>query len=249
MFKSIADMLEKNYMKKLVFLTMLFGVMIVATGSVSAQNVCSKDMDGKEIKIEVANATRTPFTINWVDQNCKEHPSNDRIPNSGDNIIYKDTSYGGYVFRIREVGTKKLIQTLVVDPSKEIAIIYDNSDGGIRYFSKGKEQSPSTPNPQTTSENSSASANTDSDCSKTLSKKPVNIKWVNKTGTVMVVYWIDYDCNEKGGFEVNPGDAYQDTSYAGHVFRIVKGAQSDEPGSELITVGHSTAFKNITWSR
>lgn len=94
-----------------------------------------------------------------------------------------------------------------------------------------------------------ASTQNDSACSKTLNQNPVNVNWVNKTGSVMVVHWINYDCNEGEGQEVQPGQAFQGTSYAGHVFRIVKGPQSDDPGIELITVGPSTASMPITWSR
>ncbi len=123
-------------MKKLMLLMMLFALIIITTDNASAQNTCSKKSDGKQVNVEFANATGKAFTINPVDEKCKEQNSNKQI--SPDEIFY-GTSYNGSVFRVREAGTNRLLQEIVIDPSKPIMIIQtdlDNSNARVMYLDR-----------------------------------------------------------------------------------------------------------------
>ncbi len=140
---------ENKIMKKLMFLMMLFGLMIFITDGVSAQNTCSKKSDGKQVNVEFANATGKPFTIHPVDQNCKESKSIQQLPPSQ---IYKSTSFSGYVFRIREVGTNRLLQEVVVNPALPNMLIQtdlDDSDARTIYI-PADDKPQNQPSPQTT---------------------------------------------------------------------------------------------------
>lgn len=110
-------------MRKLILLMMLLVLMIVAADGVSAQNLCSKDLDGKQIYIEIANVTNNAFTVNLVDKNCKESPSNQQVAPGG---IFSQILTNGDALRVREAGTNKLLQEIVVDPSKVITLIETN---------------------------------------------------------------------------------------------------------------------------
>ncbi len=63
-------------MKKLASVMMLLGLMIAAANSLSAQNTCSKDVDGKKVNFKVVNNTNKPLVVNFVDHKCKEGSSN-----------------------------------------------------------------------------------------------------------------------------------------------------------------------------
>ncbi len=121
-------------MKRLVFLTMLFGLMIFVNGSISAQNVCSKNSDGKQIYVEIANMTNTTFTVNLVDEKCKEISSDQQVPAME---MFSRILTDGQAFRVREVGTKKLLHQFVVNPEKPLMFIEtdsDNSKISVRDF-------------------------------------------------------------------------------------------------------------------
>jgi len=95
-----------------------------------------------------------------------------------------------------------------------------------------------------------ASAQTnESNCSKTVSDKPIQIKWVNKAKARIKVSWINFNCEEGEGQIVEPDATFEGTSYSGHVFRVLIGYESDDPSIINITVSPRTAKKTITWSR
>ena len=106
-------------MKKLTPVMMLLGLMIV-TGNVSAQNACSKEVDGKKVDFKVVNNTSKPFVVNFVDHKCKEGSSNRQIAAGGTTDIF---GYNGHVFRVREVGTNNLLKEIVANPSNPAQII------------------------------------------------------------------------------------------------------------------------------
>lgn len=121
-------------MKKIGFLMVLFGLMFIAADSASAQNTCSKDLDGKQVYIEIANITNKAFAVNLVDKNCKELPSNQQVP-PGE--IFSQILTNGDAFRVREAGTNKLLQEIVVNPSKPIIFIETDlagSNSSVRYL-------------------------------------------------------------------------------------------------------------------
>ena len=101
-------------MKKLIFLMMLFGLMIIITDSASAQKACSKEVDGKKVNFKVVNNSDNPFVVNWVDHQCKEGSSNNKVAPGGSMDIF---GINGHVYRVREVGTNKLHKEIVAAPS------------------------------------------------------------------------------------------------------------------------------------
>lgn len=107
---------EIKTMKKLMFLVMFFGLMSILSDNASAQmNVCSKNLGNKQIKFEVLNATEKPITVTFVDEKCSEGRSNQQTQ-PGEK--FTATGYEGHAFRVREVGTNKLLETVVVSPAK-----------------------------------------------------------------------------------------------------------------------------------
>lgn len=125
--------MENKFMKKIVFLMMLFGLMIILPDSISAQNVCSKNLGGTKVNLEIANATGKPFVVNFVDENCREGRSNQQIEPDG---IFRGSSYNGHAYRVREVGTNRLLREIVADPSNSVTIVYTApSDADIKQQS------------------------------------------------------------------------------------------------------------------
>ncbi len=113
-------------MKKLMFLMILFSLMLIVTDKASAQNLCSKKSDGKQIYVEVANMTNNAFTVNLVDENCKEVSSNQQVPSRE---IFSQILTNGQAFRVREDGTNKVLHQFVVNPEKPIIFIETDPAG------------------------------------------------------------------------------------------------------------------------
>lgn len=110
-------------MKKLTSLTslmLLSGLMLAATFTASAQNACSKHVDDKEVEIKVINKTGKPMTVNWVDFECKEEKLDQQV---APDETFAGLSGNGHVFRVREVGTNKLLQEIVVNSSKPVTTV------------------------------------------------------------------------------------------------------------------------------
>ena len=107
-------------MKKLMFLMMMFALISIATDKASAQNLCSKKLDGKQVYVEIANMTNTAFTVNLVDEKCKETLSDQQVPSME---IFSRIVTNGQAFRVREDGTNKILHQFVVNPEKPIIFI------------------------------------------------------------------------------------------------------------------------------
>ncbi|MFN8000738.1 MAG: hypothetical protein U0X75_06950 [Acidobacteriota bacterium] len=108
-------------MKNQISLLLLLGLMLAATFTVSAQNACSKQVDDKEVTFKVINKTDKPFTVNWVDFECKEGKSDQEVaPNE---TFSEGISGNGHAFRVREVGTNKLLQEIVINSSKPVTTV------------------------------------------------------------------------------------------------------------------------------
>jgi len=102
-------------MRKKIFITFVIAVfMTTAAFAVTAQNVCSKQT-GEEMKIYIRNVTDKAITVNYVDEKCKEHSSDDKIE-PGRQFIGDATS--GDAFRVREDGSNRVLQTIVANPSE-----------------------------------------------------------------------------------------------------------------------------------
>ena len=85
-----------------------------------AQETCSKQVDDKKVEIKVINKTDKPFTVNWVDHECKEGKSDQEV---APGETFEGISYNGHVFRVREVGTNKLLQEIVIDSSNPVTTV------------------------------------------------------------------------------------------------------------------------------
>ena len=99
---------------------MLFGLITIITDRASAQNACSKEVDGKKVNFKVVNNSDKPFVVNWVDHQCKEGSSNRHIAPGGSNDIF---GINGHVYRVREVGTNNLLEEIVAAPTNPSQII------------------------------------------------------------------------------------------------------------------------------
>lgn len=98
------------------------------------QGPCSKGPNAKEIKLSVGNATGKAFTVNPVNEQCQEIASKQEIP-PGE--MFHFTSYKDAVFRVREVGTNKLLGEIKVNPAKPEMLVQtdlDDSNSRIRYL-------------------------------------------------------------------------------------------------------------------
>ncbi len=107
-------------MKNQISILLLLGLMLAATFTASAQNACSKHVDDKEVEIKVINKTGKPMTVNWVDFECKEEKLDQQI---APDETFAGLSGNGHVFRVREVGTNKLLQEIVVNSSKPVTTV------------------------------------------------------------------------------------------------------------------------------
>lgn len=128
-------------MKKQASVMLLLGLMLAATFTVSAQNACSKQVDDKEVAIKVINKTDKPFTVNWVDHECKEGKSDQEV---APGETFEGISYNGHAFRVREVGTNKLLQEIVINSANPVTTVsapasqaVGNAAGGQRLAPEG----------------------------------------------------------------------------------------------------------------
>lgn len=99
-------------MKVIQIITMVF---LLAVTAVMGQDVCSKQT-GESMKIHIRNATDKAITVNYVDANCKESSSDEKVE-PGRSFTGDVT--GGDAFRVRQAGTNNLIQTIVANPSDD----------------------------------------------------------------------------------------------------------------------------------
>lgn len=101
-------------MQKLTSLMIFLGLLLVTASNISAQNACSKEVDGKKVNFKVVNKTDKPLVVNFVDHQCKEGRSNKPVAAGGTTDIF---GYNGHVFRVREVGSNRLLREIVANPS------------------------------------------------------------------------------------------------------------------------------------
>lgn len=113
-------------MKKLIS-TIIFLSVLSFASSVAAQKVCTKQVDDRAVKLNILNATEKPFTVHYVDESCKESPSDEKIEPGR---AFTGDTYNGHAFRVREEGTNKLLQEVVANPSNTTTIVglVKNSD-------------------------------------------------------------------------------------------------------------------------
>lgn len=101
-------------MKHTIIWSTLLTLVMICAAPAFGQNLCSKPGD-REMKIYVRNATDKPFTVNYVDESCKESAS-DQTVEPGRQFVGETTE--GAAFRVREAGTNRLLQEIAADPQK-----------------------------------------------------------------------------------------------------------------------------------
>lgn len=112
---------------KYLNLIILAAAIIFTASFPAAAQKCGKQADDTEVKLHIYNATDKPFTVNYVDQNCKESSSDEKIePGRG----FTGDTTNGHAFRVREAGSNRLLQEVVADPNKDSITIgvVKNSD-------------------------------------------------------------------------------------------------------------------------
>jgi len=222
----------KKSMKKLMFLMMLFGLIIVVSDSVSAQNVCSKEVDGRKVNLEIANATGKAFVVNFVDHNCREGHSNQKIE---PNEIFKGSSHNGHAYRVREIGTNRLLQEIVANPANPVTIVYaPPSDSG-------STQKTAPSNPNTSPTNSNAAENI---CTKELGDKLINFEILNATEKSFTVNFVDGNCREgRSNQQIPFGQKFIGKAYHGHAFRVREAGTNKL--LEVVVVNPSKTFTKV----
>ncbi len=127
--------------KQVSLLLLLLGLTLAATLTVSAQNACSKQVDDKEVAIKVINKTNKPFTVNWVDHECKEGKSDQEV---APGETFEGISYNGHAFRVREVGTNKLLREIVINSSNPITTVTAPPSNSAGNAAGGQRPTPAS---------------------------------------------------------------------------------------------------------
>jgi uncharacterized protein YkwD len=89
-------------------------LVFASVGATMGQDVCTKQT-GESMKIHVRNGSDKAITVNYVDENCKESKSDERIEPGR---AFSGDVTSGDAFRVREADSNNLIQTVVANPSK-----------------------------------------------------------------------------------------------------------------------------------
>ncbi len=223
MFKSM----EKKTMKKLTFLTMLFGLMVIITDSASAQNLCSKEVDGRKVNVEIVNNSDKPLVVNWVDHKCKEGRSNQQIAPGGKSTI---NSFNGHAFRVREVGGNKLLNEFAADPSKPSQIVI-GSGVSTNVKNAVKTNAPAGKSAQDT-------------CTKQLGGNQIKFEILNATEKSFTVNYTDENCREgRSNQQIASGQKFTGSAYNGHAFRVREAGTNKL--LETVVVSPSKTFTKI----
>lgn len=203
-------------MKKLMFLTMAFGLMMVFGGSVSAQQNCgnaganqviiyehifSQDGGGKCIKLEVG-----------------EYPDATKM-GLADNIM-------------SSIKVGKGVTAMVCDGKNFTGAceVFDKDDADLRNNPTIKNDLVSSVKVIKADETKASKV-----CpGKTGQEVP--IAWKNNTGKTLRINWVNYDCvEEKNDREIKPGQVYDGTSYEGHVFYVRDFSSNEELGIMVVS--------------
>lgn len=126
-------------MKKQTSIILVLGLMLAATFTASAQNACSKQVDNKQVAIKVINKTDKPFTVNWVDHECKEGKSDQEV---APGETFEGISYNGHAFRVREVGTNKLLQEIVINSANPVTTVSAPASQAAGNAGRGQRLAP-----------------------------------------------------------------------------------------------------------
>lgn len=237
-------------MKKLVFLAMLFGAIIITANSVSAQSICSNKSDGRQIYVEIANLTNNAFSVNLVNEKCEETPAVQEVPVME---IFSRILTNGQSFYIRKTGSGEILHQSFVNPAKPILFVETQTDGskvsvreldvvGDNDFKMRADAAFAAVKSQP--KNVAAGKN----CSKNSGGKQVKVKWLNKTNESLLIRCVGGNCEEDKGEELWRNKTFETVSYPGEVFHLYIIIESDQGGLKdykFITISDSNGTMTL----
>ncbi len=252
-------------MKKVMFLTMLFGLFLITAGNVSAQNACSKESDGVTVILDIHNETHNDIMVESVDQNCKVDIFSGKRIGKGEAL--QMSSYKDAVLRVGEAGKLRFLVEIVVDPAKPLVIVKTDLDGSNpKLISAAREDNGASNTEKTEvqkSENKTADTETSSqensvsavlfkeddkkNCSPAKLGKKIPLKWINADKDyVMGFILIDSNCEAKGDYQkIGAGKTFTGFAYEGQIFQVIEHIESDENYTKYIKIDKSTATKTF----
>lgn len=214
------NLIEKKSMKKLVFLMMLFGLMIVVTGSASAQQNCGDPKDDEVIIYEHI------FSQDGGGK-CK-------VLKAGE---YKNAAAKGLANNTMssiKVGKNVYVEVCDLDDFKGACEIFDKNDDDFR-------NNPLIKNDIVSSIKVVKAKNEGAKVCSPQTNEKVNIKWTNQTGKPIRINWINFDCAEESSDRlIQPGGVFDGYSFVGHVFHVRDGKTKESLGKILVTSTNGT---------
>ena len=218
MFNSI----EEKSMKKLVFLTMLFGLMIGLNGSVSAQDKCGEPKDDQVIIYEhVYQAGKNVG-------NCK-------VLEVGEYQNAAAMGLGDDIMSSIKVGKNVYAEVCDGKNFTGACELFDKHDADLRNNPTIKNDKVSSVKVVKVDSNKAAKICTMG------GDKQVPIKWTNNTKRTLRINWVSYDCKEENNSrEIKPGQVYDGVSYAGHIFVVRDFKSKEQLGHIIVTTSNGT---------
>ena len=108
---------------------MMTALVFVSFSAAMAQNICTKQTDDIQVKLYIRNATEKSFTVHYVDENCKESASDEKIEPGR---AFSGDATNGDAFRVREDGSNKLLKEVVAKPSNSTVTVGNISNSDVR---------------------------------------------------------------------------------------------------------------------
>lgn len=201
---------------------MMFGLMMIFSGSVSAQQNCGEPGDNEVIIYE-------------------------HIFSQSGGGICKKLSVGEYGDSSK-MGLADNIMSSIKVGKKVYAMVCDgkNFTGACELFDKHDADLRNNPTIKNDIVSSVKVIKVDESkgskiCPGETGQK-VNINWKNTTNRTLRVNWVNYDCKEeKNNREIKPGQVYDGISYVGHVFVVRDfGSSNEQLGHIIVTNSNAT---------
>lgn len=206
-----------------MFLTMMFGLMMVFSGSVSAQQNCMDEPKDDEVII-YEHVYKPNYTGKCTRLSVGEYADAAKM-NLADNIM-------------SSVKIGKNVYAMVCDGKNFTGAceLIDAHDADFRNNPTIKNDTVSSVKVIKVNANKGGKI-----CPAETGQK-VNIKWTNNTKRTLRINWVNYGCSEeKNDREIKPGQVYDGVSYVGHVFVIRDfGSSNEQLGHIIVTASNAT---------
>jgi hypothetical protein len=165
---------------------------------------CSRP--GHQEEIEVLNTCGEDVDVFWVDFKCRESFVKRLAP--GDTL--RQHTYDTHPWRVRDHATHRLVKEWVGPTQPELPSQRVPLPDQVITDRAGLREAPPAV------------------CS--FPSDPATIRFVNeRTRGVSVVFWVDYDCQERLYHRLEPGETWTQETYAAHPWRV-----RDEGGALLL---------------